>query len=90
MVVRFLCVTFGGGIAGVSVGDGGFIVMVAELTGDSPVDASIAVGPDGTCAARIRVGHTHIACTTPDARSFETIVEERLEAIGASPKDPKP
>ena len=81
-VVRFFCAAFGRGIVGVRVSDDGYIAITAELTGDGTVEASIAVGPDGTCACRISAGDTHRACTAPDARSFEPVLKRRLAEFG--------
>ena len=86
-VVRYFCATFGGGIAGLQVSDDGFMAMTAELTGDGPVEASIAVGPDGTCVCRISAGDTHRACTAPDARSFERVLKKRLLEVGVRCQD---
>ena len=81
VVVRFLCVTFGG-IAGVRVGEDGFIVIMAEFTGDGPVETRIAVGPEGTCACSVDAGDAHMASTAADARSFETALAECLARVG--------
>ena len=70
-IVRFFCPSFGDGIAGVGVNEDGFVVITAEFPGDGLVEASIAVGPKGTCACRTSTGDTHLASTAPDARSFE-------------------
>ncbi len=81
-VVRFLCATFGCGVDGVQVGEDGFIVVTAELSGDSLVEVSITVGPDGSCAGRVSAGGAHTAATAADARSFETLLTERLAEVG--------
>ena len=81
-VVRFLWATFGCGVAGVQVGEGGFIVIAAELSGDNLVDVSITVGPEGTCACRVSAGGAHTASTAADAQSFETVLTERLAQVG--------
>ena len=83
-VVRFLCATFGCGVGGVQVGEDGFIVIMAELPGDDLVDVSITVGPEGTCAGRVSAGGAHTAATAADARSFETLLTERLAQVGVA------
>ncbi len=86
-VVRYICATYGAGIAGVQVSDNGFITITVELTGDGPVEASIAVGPDGSCACRISAGDTHRASTAPDVRSFGRVLKRRLEEVGVRRRD---
>ena len=86
-VVRFFCSTFGEGIAGVRVSEEGFIVVAAELAGNGLVEASIAVGPDGTCACRVSAGGAHMACTAADGRSFERVLKERLAEAGVRRRD---
>ena len=81
-VVRFLCATFGCGVGSVQVGEDGFIVIAAELPGDNLVEVSITVGPEGTCACRVSAGGAHTAATAADARSFETVLTERLAQVG--------
>jgi len=81
-VVRFLCATFGCGVAGVQVGEDGFTVITAELRGDNLVEVSITVGPEGTCACRVSAGGTHTAGAAADARSFEAVLKERLAQAG--------
>ena len=81
-IVRFFYSTLGDGIARVRVNEDGFIVFTAELCGDSWVEASIAVGPEGTFACRISAGDTHLAATAPDARAFEQVVKDRLAEVG--------
>ena len=81
-VVRFLCSTFGDGIADVSVSDEQFIVITAVLAGDVPVEATIAIVSDGTCAGKISAGDTHLARTAPDAPSFERVLPERIAGVG--------
>ena len=73
-VVRFICATFGCGIAGIRVNEDGFIVVTAELSAAGAVEASIAVGPEGTYACTVSAGDTHLPCTAPDLRSFEWAV----------------
>ena len=86
-IVRFFCSTFGDGITGARVSEESHIVVTAELAGDGPVEASIAVGPDGTCACRVSAGDTHVASTAPDVRSFEQVLTERLAEVGVSGQD---
>ena len=82
-VVRFLCARFGGGVAGVRVNEDGFIVVAAEFSAAAgAVEASIAVGPDGTCACTVSAGDTHLASTAPDVRSFERALKQRLAEVG--------
>ena len=81
-VVRFLCATFSCGVGGVQVGEDGFIVITAALPGDNPVEVSITVGPEGTCACRVSAGGAHTAATAADARSFEAVLTERLAQVG--------
>ena len=66
----------------VGVNEGGFVVITAELLGDGPVDASIAVGPEGTFACSISTGDTHLASTATDAQSFEQVLTDRLTQLG--------
>ena len=80
-VVRFFCSTFGDGIASVGVSEDSFVVITAELSGvEEPVEASIAVGPDGTC--RISGSERHLASTAPDVRAFERVLKWRLAEVG--------
>ncbi len=81
-VLRFLCTAFGCGIAGMRVNEDGFIVVTAELSAAGAVEASIAVGPEGTCACTVSAGDTHLASTAPDVRSFERVLKERLAEVG--------
>ena len=81
-IVRFICSTFGDGIAGVRVDEDGFIVIIAKLPGDDLIEANIAVGPEGTCACKISTGNTHVASTAPDVRSFERVLKQRLTEVG--------
>ena len=81
-VLRFLCTAFGCGIAGMRVNEDGFIVVMAELSGAGAVEASIAVGPEGTYACTVSAGDTHLAATAPDTRSFERVLKERLAEVG--------
>ena len=86
-IVRFFCSAFGDGLAGARVSDDNLIVITATLPADGPVEASIAVGPEGNCACRISVGDTHLASTAPDARSFERLLKSRLAEIGVHRQD---
>ena len=86
-IVRFFCSTFGDAIAGVRVSEESHVVITAELAGNGLVEATIAVGPDGTCACRISAGETHIASTAPDTRSFEQVLKERLAEVGVRGQD---
>ena len=81
-LLRFLHAEFGCAIAGMRVSEDGFIVVTAKLTGNGPVEASIAVGPDGTCACTVSAGDTHLASTARDVRSFERVLKERLAEVG--------
>ena len=81
-VLRFLSAAPGCRIAGVRVNEDGFIVATAELSAAGGVEASIAVGPEGTCAGTVSAGDTHLAATAPDVRSFERAVKERLAEVG--------
>ncbi len=80
-VVRFLHAEFDCAIAGVRVSEDGFIVVTAELSAGE-VEATVTVGPEGTCACTVSAGDTHLACTAPDVRSFERAVRERLAEVG--------
>ena len=64
------------------VNEDGFIVVTAELSAAGTVEASIAVGPEGTYACTVSAGDTHLACTAPDLRSFKQAVKERLAVVG--------
>ena len=86
-IVRFLCSTFGDGIVGVRVSDD-LIVITATLPGDDPVEASVAVEPEGSCACRISAGDTHLAATAPDPRSFEPVLKDRLAQVGCRVRTP--
>ena len=86
-IVRFLCSAFGDGLAGVRVSDDNLIVITAEFQGDDPVEASIAVGPEGYCACRISAGDTHLLSTATDVRSFERMLKSRLAEIGVHGSD---
>lgn len=81
-VLRFLSAAPGCRIAGVRVNEDGFIVVTAELSAAGGVEASIAVGPEGSCAGTVSAGDTHLACTAPDVRRFERVLKERLAEVG--------
>ena len=80
--MRFFCSTFGGAIAGVRVNEDSFIVITAEVPGDDVIEATIAVGPDGTCACKVSTAHGHVASASPDARAFEHVLRTRLAEVG--------
>ena len=86
-VVRFFCLTFGDGVAGVRVSEENFIVITAALLRGGPVETTIAVGPEGTCACRIDTAQKHFASTSPDARLFEQILTVRLTGVGVRCRD---
>ena len=82
-LLRFLSAALGCTIAGMRVNEDGFIVVAAEFSGAAgAVEASIAVGPDETCACTVSAGDTHLASTAPDVRSFERALKERLAEVG--------
>ena len=85
--VRFLCSTFAGRIASVRVSEDDFVVFTAELPGDEPVRASVAVGSEGTYACTVSTGDTHLASTAPDVRSFEQALQSRLAQVGVRGED---
>ena len=87
LVVRFFCSTFGDGIASVGVNDDGFVVITAELSGVELVDASIVVGPEGTCACKISAGVQHLASTAPHPHSFKQILKKRLAEVAVRRPD---
>ena len=86
-IVLFFCSTFGDGIASVPVSEDGFLVIAADLSGNSPVEACITAGSDGTCACRISADGAHFASTAPDIRSYEEILKERLAEVGVRGRD---
>ena len=87
-VVRFLCATFGGGIAGVRLSEDCFIVIAAEFPENELVEATIAVGPDGTCACKITAGKSHVAATRASpARAFGEVLRKRLAKVGVHGKN---
>ena len=57
-------------------------MITAKLPGNGPVQVSIAVGPEGTCAYTINAGDTNLAFTAPDATSFEQALTKRLAEVG--------
>lgn len=81
-VVRFLCSTYGGAVAGVRVNEESFIVVTATVPGDDAVDVTVAVGPDGTCACKISTADRHHASAAPDVRAFEQVLASRLAEVG--------
>ena len=81
--MRLFCSTHGGAIASVRVSDDSFIVITGEVSGDELTEATIAVGPDGTCACRVSSADGHRASAAPDARSFEQVLTSRLAEAGA-------
>ena len=65
------------------VNEDGFIVVTAELSAAAgAVEASIAVGPEGTCACTVSTGDTHLPCAAPDARSFERLSRSVRAEVG--------
>ena len=89
-VLRFLCTTFGCGVAGVRVTEDGFIVVAAAFSADGTVEASIAVGPEGAYTCTVSAGDTHLACTAPDVRHFERILKESLAEVGVLGRESDP
>ena len=81
-IVRFFCSDFGDGLAGVRVSGDNSIVITATPPGDGPVETSIAVKPEGSCACRMSAGDRHLASTAPDAHSFERILKSPPAAFG--------
>ena len=81
-VVRFLCSTYGGAIAGVRVNEDSFVVVTAEVSGNEPVEVTIAVGPDGTCACKVSTAHGQVASAALGARSLEQVLASRLPEVG--------
>lgn len=81
-VLGFLSAEFGCAITGVRVSEDGLIVVTAEFSAARAVEASIAVGPEGTCACKFSAGDAHLASTAPDVRSFERVLKERLAEVG--------
>ena len=69
------------------VNEDGFVVFTAEIPGVELVKASIAVGPEGTCACKISVGDAHLASAAPDTRSFEHLLTKRLADVGVRGED---
>ena len=85
-----LCAKFGRGIAGVRVSEEGFIAIHGGTPRDGLAEASIAVGPDGTCACRTSSGGAHSASTAPDTRTFEHVLTKRLAKNGVCGKGRRP
>ena len=75
-IVRFVCSTVGDGIAGVRVTDHCLIAITVTLPDDRPGEVRISVGPEGSCACRIRSGDTHLASTALDTQSFERLLKK--------------
>ena len=80
--MRFFCATYGGAIAGVRVNEEGFLVFTADPSGEDRVETTITVGPDGTCACRVSTAHGQAATVSPDTRSFERVLADRLADVG--------
>ena len=81
-VVRFFCSTYAGAVAGVRVNEESFIVITAEASGNQPVEVTIAVGPDGTCACKVSTAGGQRASAAPDVRGFEQVLASRLAEVG--------
>ena len=81
-LARSLCATIGDGVTGVQVSEDGFVAITFEVRGEGQTEATIAVGPDGACACKIRVGDDVRAVTAPDGKSFERVLEKRLTEMG--------
>ncbi len=81
-IVHYFCATLGGKISRVRVSEDSFIVIAGELARDKLVKASIAVGPEGTCACRLRNGDLQVAAAVPDPHLFEQALAEQLEELG--------
>ena len=86
-VVRFFCSTYGGAVTGVRVNEDSFIVLRAEVPGDDVIDVTLAVGPDGTCACKVRTADGDLASAAPDVRAFEQVLASRLTAVGVRAQD---
>ncbi len=81
-VVRFFCSTYGAAVTGVRVNEDSFIVVTATVPGDDGIDVTIAVGPDGTCACKVSTAHGQVVTASPDTRSFEQVLADRLADVG--------
>ena len=81
-VVRFLCSTYGGAVTGVRVNEDSFIVATATVPGDDVTGVTIAIGPDGTCACKVRTAEGDLASPAPDVRAFEHVLAGRLAEAG--------
>ena len=86
-VIRVSCSIVGDGIARVRVSEENFIVITATFSRDESVEATIAVGPEGTCACKISAGGRHLASAAPDARSFAQVLRDRLAEVGVGCQD---
>ena len=82
--MRLFCSACGDGLASVRGSDDNWIVVTAALSGDDPVAASIAVGPEGNCACRTSAGDTHLASAAPDARSFDSFTGGSLHSMACT------
>ena len=81
-VVRLFCSAYDGAVTGVRVNEDSFIVVTATVPGDEVTDVTIAVGPDGTCACRVRTAGGDLASAAPDVRAFEQVLKSRLAEAG--------
>ena len=57
-------------------------MATATVPGDDVIDVTIAVGPDGTCACKVRTADGDGASASPDVRAFEEILAGRLAEAG--------
>lgn len=89
-LLRFLSAALGCTIAGMRVSEDGFIMVTAELSAVAVVEASIAVGPEGSLACTVSASDTHLPCTAPDLGSFERALKERLAKVGVPGSGPQP
>ena len=64
-----------------------FIVITTDVSGNEPVDVTIAVGPDGTCACKVSTAGSQRASAAPDVHGFEQVLASRLAAVGVRPQD---
>lgn len=76
-VVGFFCSTYGGGVTGVRVNEGSFMLAMATIPGDDVVDVTVAVGPDGRHACRVSTADGHVASVAPDVRVLEQVLAGR-------------
>ena len=86
-VVRFFCSTYGGAVTGMRVNEGSFIVVTATVPGDDVTDATIAVGPDGTCACKVSTADGDLASAAPDVHVFEQVLVGRLAEAGVESRE---